>query len=480
MNYKMILQVASKVLMAEAALLTLPLLVSFGYQDGMVAAFLYSMGILFLGGVILAGIRVKNEVIYAKDGFLMVALAWILISLFGALPFWFSGFFPSFIDCLFETVSGFTTTGASILPAVEHLPPSILFWRCFIHWIGGMGVLVFILSIVPFAEERSIHVIRAEMPGPTVGKLVPKVKNTAKILYGIYFLLTVIEVVILFSAGMPFFDSVVNAMSTAGTGGFAVKNLSIGGYDNLFFVAVIGVFMMLFAVNFNLFYFALTGNWRQIWKNEELRWYLFIILFSSVCITISVLGYFPGVKEAFWHSYFQVCSIMSSTGFSTTDYNVWPPFAKTILFLLMMIGACGGSTGGGIKVSRFIILVKKVNLEIMRLIHPRVVTVVKLDGKPLKGETVHGVTTFFVCYMLLAFVGVFLISLNGFDFETNLSAVVACLSNIGPGFGVVGPMGNFSAFSGFSKLLLSFFMLLGRLEIFPILLLVLPVFYRKK
>ena len=480
MNYKMILRVTSNVLKMEAVLLLLPLLVSFWYQDGMEHAFLYSAGILLLGGIGLSWVKVKTEIIYAKDGFLMVALAWILISFFGALPFWFSGFFSSFIDCLFEAVSGFTTTGASILPAVEHLPPSILFWRCFTHWIGGMGVLIFILSVLPFAEERSIHVIRAEMPGPTVGKLVPKVKNTAKILYGIYFLMTIIEMLILLAGGMPLFDSVVNAMSTAGTGGFAIKNLSIGGYDNLFFVGVIAVFMMLFAMNFNLYYFLLTGNWRQIWKNEELRWYLLIVFFSSVCITFAVLPDFSGVKEAFWHSYFQVCSIISSTGFCTVDYNLWPPFAKTILLLLMIIGACGGSTGGGIKVSRFVILVKKVGQEIMRLIHPRLVSVVKMDGKPLKEETIHGVTNFFVCYMLLIFMGVFLISLNGFDLETNISAVVACLGNIGPGFGVVGPMGNFSAFSGASKLLLSFYMLLGRLEIFPILLLVLPVFYRRK
>lgn len=481
MNYKMILWVASRALRVEAILLLVPLLLTFWYQDGMTMAFLYSIGVLLIGSSLFSWIKVKDQTIYAKDGFMMVSLAWILISFFGALPFWFSGMFPSFIDCLFESVSGFTTTGASILNTVEQLPPSILFWRCFAHWIGGMGVLVFMLSVTPFAKDRSIHVMRAEMTGPDVGKIVPKIRNTTKILYSIYFGMTLLEAVILFAGGMPLFDSVVNAMSTAGTGGFSIKNLSIGGYgDNLFFIGVIGLFMMLFAINFNLYYFLLVGNWKQLWKNEELRWYLLIVLIATGFVTLSVLPYFNTGAEALAHSYFQVCSVMSSTGFSTTDYNLWTPFAKTVLFLVMVIGACGGSTGGGIKVSRFIILMKKTGAEIMRLIHPRVVSVVKLNGKPVEEETIHGVNTFFTCYMLLLFLGLLLISANGFDFETNISAVAACLGNVGPGFGMVGPMGSFADFSGWSKLLLSFYMLLGRLEIFPILLLVLPMLYRKK
>lgn len=481
MNYKMIFWVASRALRLEAMLLLVPLAIALFYGDGMAGTFLKSVAVLAVGSGLLSWIKVKDQTIYAKDGFMTVALAWILISFFGALPFWFSGAFPSFIDCLFEAVSGFTTTGASILTAVEQLPPSILFWRCFIHWIGGMGVLVFMLSMVSLSGGRSIHLIRAEMTGPDVGKIVPKMKNTAKILYSIYLGMTLLETVILTAGGMPLFDSVVHAMSTAGTGGFSIKNLSIGGYgDNYFFITVIGVFMMLFAINFNLYYFLLVGQWRQIWKNEELRWFLLIIGFATLCITVDVVGLFPGWQEAAAHSYFQVTSVMSSTGFSTTDYNLWPTFAKTVLFLLMLIGACGGSTGGGIKVSRFIILMKKTMAEILRLIHPRAVSVIKLNGKPVERETIHGVNTFFTCYMLLIFVGVFFISLNGFDFETNLSAVIACLGNVGPGFGMVGPMGNFAAFSGGSKLLLSFYMLLGRLEIFPILLLVLPMFYRKK
>lgn len=481
MNYKMIFWVASRALRLEAVLLLVPLVIALAYQDGMTAAFLESIAVLLIGSSLFSWIKVKDQTIYAKDGFMTVALAWILISFFGALPFWFSGTFPSFIDCLFEAVSGFTTTGASILPTVEQLPPSILFWRCFIHWIGGMGVLVFMLSMVSLAEGRSIHLIRAEMTGPDVGKIVPKMKNTAKILYAIYLGMTVVEIGLLVAGGMPFFDSVVHAMSTAGTGGFSMKNLSIGSYgDNYYLITVIGIFMMLFAMNFNLYYFLLVGQWKQIWKNEEMRWFLLIIGFATVCITVDVAGLFPGWQEALAHSYFQVCSIISSTGFSTTDYNQWPTFAKTVLFLLMIIGACGGSTGGGIKVSRFIILMKKTAVEIMRLIHPRVVNVIKLNGKPVERETIHGVNTFFTCYMLLIFVGVFFISLNGFDFETNLSAVIACLGNVGPGFGVVGPIGSFAEFSGASKLLLSFYMLLGRLEIFPILLLVLPMFYRKK
>ncbi len=481
MNYKMIFWVASQALRLEAVLLMVPLAIALLYQDGMTMTFLKSIAVLLIGSSLFSWIKVKDQTIYAKDGFMTVALAWILISFFGALPFWFSGTFPSFIDCLFEAVSGFTTTGASILPAVEQLPPSILFWRCFIHWIGGMGVLVFMLSMMSIAEGRSIHLIRAEMPGPDVGKIVPKMKNTAKILYSIYLGMTVIEVILLLAGGMPLFDSVVHAMSTASTGGFSIKNLSIGGYgDNYFFITIISIFMMLFAINFNLYYFLLVGQWKQIWKNEELRWFLLIIAFATVCITVDVLDLFPGWKEALAHSYFQVCSMMSSTGFSSTDYNQWSAFAKTVLLLLMLIGACGGSTGGGIKVSRFIILIKKTMAEIMRLIHPRVVNVIKLNGKPLERETIHGVTTFFTCYILLILVGVFFISLNGFDFETNISAVIACLGNIGPGVGLVGPMGNFSQFSGASKLLLSFYMLLGRLEIFPILLLVLPMFYRKK
>ena len=425
-------------------------------------------------------IRPRSRSMFAREGFIIVSFSWILVSLAGALPFVFSGAIPNYVDALFETVSGFTTTGASILQNVEVLPRGLLFWRSFTHWIGGMGVLVFIMAVLPMAGERSMHVMRAEVPGPSVGKLVPRARHTAILLYSMYLALTIIEVLFLLAGGMPLFDSLVNSFATAGTGGFSIKNASIGFYNSAYVDIVVTVFMLLFGINFNLYFFLLTRDFRQIFKNEELRVYLCVALGSMLLITFNIMPEAGNFASAFRQASFQVSSVMTTTGFSTTDFNLWPQFSRTILFLLMILGACGGSTGGGLKVSRAIILVKRFVRDLVKQVHPRAVGSVRLDGRRVEDKTLHDVGIFFIAYMLIIGFMTLLVSLDGFSLETNLSAVVSCISNIGPGLDIVGPMGNFSGFSMLSKLLLSLTMLLGRLEIFPLLLSLTPILYRKK
>ena len=377
-------------------------------------------------------------------------------------------------------MSGFTTTGASILTDVESLPRGLLFWRSFTHWIGGMGVLVFIMAVLPLANDRSMHVMRAEVPGPAVGKMVPRARDTAMWLYGIYLGLTLLEVVFLLAGGMPLFDSLVNTFGTAGTGGFAIKNASIGFYNSAYVDGVITVFMLLFGINFNLYFLLLMRDFKQVLKSEELRVYLGVALTAMLLIALNILPQYGGFGVAFRYSAFQVSSIMTTTGFATADYTLWPTFSQTILFLLMILGACGGSTGGGLKVSRAIILVKSLGREVVRLVHPRAVSTVRLDGKRVEAQTVRDVGVFFIAYMFIIAVMTLLISLDGFGFATTFSAVTACMGNIGPGLGAVGPMGNFADFSLASKLLLSLTMLLGRLEIFPLVLFFTPVLYEKR
>lgn len=480
MNYHMMAYILGNILRVEGLFLFAPALLAVYYRERKALfAFLLTIGISMLIGTIFVKAEPKNKKIYGREGFVIVALAWIIMSVFGAMPFYFSGAIPSPVNCFFETVSGFTTTGASILKKIEGLPMSILFWRSFTHWIGGMGILVFMLAVMPAVDERSMHLMRAEAPGPVVSKLVPKVKSTAKLLYSIYIVLTLLEIVMLFAGGMPLFDSIVNSFSTAGTGGFAIKNASIAAYERPYFEYVITIFMLLFSVNFNIYYLFLIKNVKNIFKSEELRYYLFIILGSIGIITANILSLYPSLESAFRHAAFQVLSVISTTGFATANYDVWPELSKTLLVILIIIGACGGSTGGGIKVSRLIILLKMAGREIRHIVHPRSVNIIKLDDHKVDEEVIRGVSGFIIVYLFITLASFLLISINNFDFTTSITAVLTCIGNVGPGLAMVGPVENYSFFSDFSKLVLCFDMLLGRLEIFPMLMLFAPSVWRR-
>ena len=480
MNGLMVLNILCLILRVEAALLVPSMLIGISDGDGTWIPFAVTIGILLACSLATLIFKPKSRIIYARDGFVIVALAWLLMSFFGAMPACFSGAIPSFTDSFFETVSGFTTTGASILTEIETLPRSVLFWRSFTHFIGGMGVLVFVLSILPLADDRSMHLMRAEVPGPTASKLLPKLKDTARILYALYVLLSIMECVLLLVGGMPLFDSIVNTFATAGTGGFAIKNASIAAYDSPYLQWVITIFMILFGVNFNLYFLLILKQFKSALKSEELKWYLCIIGISILLITFDIRD----IEGA--HSLrlaaFQVGSIISTTGFATADFDKWPILSRMILVILMFLGSCAGSTGGGIKTSRFIILVKSTACEIHRMLHPRAVTSIKLEGKPVAPDTLRSVQAFLSTYMLLMGLSMLLLSLDGFDFATTTTAVISCFNNIGPGLAMVGPTGNFSEFSIFSKLILSLDMLLGRLEIFPMMVLfALPsAYWRRK
>lgn len=469
------------VLNIEAFLMLLPCATAVVYQDHTGIYFLIVMIMCWFLGWLAVHRKPKNTVFYAREGFVTVALSWVLLSFFGALPFWISGEIPSLADAVFETISGFTTTGASILNNVEGLSQSMLMWRSFTHWVGGMGVLVFLLAILPLAGGGySMHIMRAESPGPSVGKLVPKVKATAKLLYLIYFSMTVIEVILLLAGKMPLFDALTTGFGTAGTGGFGIKNNSIAFYDSYYLQGVITIFMILFGINFNVYYLFLFKRPKEALKSEEARTYLGIILVSTLLIAWNVRSFFPTLFDAFHHAAFQVASIITTTGFSTVDFDVWPQFSKTILIWLMFIGACAGSTGGGMKVSRFIIWIKETLKELASLIHPRSVKVMKLEGKPIEHNIVRSANAYFIVYILIFSSSVLLVSLDEFDFNTTFTAVAATFNNIGPGMGGVGPASNFSEFSVMSKLVLMFDMLAGRLEIFPMLLLFSPGTWRKQ
>ena len=478
MNYRMIGYLLGIILLIETVLLCLPMMVALLYGESPFP-FLITIGILVLTALLPVLFRPKNTRIYAKEGFVVVASAWILMSLFGALPFVFSGAIPNFIDAVFETVSGFTTTGASILTAVEGLPYGILFWRSFTHWVGGMGVLVFMLAILPADNGRAMHLLRAEVPGPIKDKLVPKMRQTALILYGIYVCLTVVLVIALLLAKMPFYDALVNAFATAGTGGFSVKNASIGAYNNPAAEWIIGIFMIIFGVNFNVYFLLLVKRAKDIIKNEELRVYLIIVALATVAITLNTLSYFPTASETVRTAFFQVATIISTTGFATADFNLWPTLSKSILLLLMIVGASAGSTAGGLKVSRVILIFKNVFRNIKQVVCPRSVNVVRQDGEVVSEHTLHATANYLSIYFIIVVLSTVLLSIDGFDIETNLSAVLACVNNIGPGMSVVGPAGNFAGFSYFSKILLTFTMLAGRLELLPILILFSPTLWKK-
>ncbi len=478
MNKKMVLFILGRILVVEGVLMVPAMTVGLIYRERAALSFIAPIVALVLLGLALSFKRPKNREIYSRDGLFIVACAWVAMSLFGALPFYISGYFDSFIDCFFEVVSGFTTTGASILPEPGILPHSILFWRSFTHWVGGMGVLVFVMAILPLSDERALHLMRAEAPGPVVGKLVPKMKDTAKILYGIYIALTVMLIILFLCGGMPLFDALCNSFATAGTGGFATSSAGLGAYNSAYIEMVTAVFMLLFGINFNLYYLILLGHVKEVLKSEELRWYLAIVGLSTAVITFNILNTFG--KSSFRYAFFQVSAIITTTGFATADFNLFPELSKTILVLLMFVGACAGSTGGGFKISRLLILLKSFRKEIRKLLHPRSVTPIKLEGKPIDSTVSHGAMSYFMMYILIMMMSVLLISVDNFDFTTNSTAVISCFNNIGPGLGAVGPMGNYSAYSGFSKIILSFDMLFGRLEILPMLVLFHPKSWARK
>lgn len=482
MNYEMVVYVLLNIAKIEGVLMMIPGIVSLIYGEYNTAKVILTIAILLAAfGFIFTLKKPRRLDIFAKDGLFIVGIAWITFSLLGALPFYFTGSINSYVNAVFETVSGFTTTGSTILTDIESLPNGILFWRSFTHWIGGMGVLVFVLAIIPLAGSRSMNIMKAEVPGPTVDKLVPKTKQTAKILYFIYVGLTILQVIFLVAGKMPLFDSILTSFSTAGTGGFSNKNNSIAYYDSAYVDGVVTVFMILFGINFNLFYLALLKKFKRIFKSEELRTYIAIIAVSTLLITFNIRGIYPSFLKAFRYASFQVATIITTTGFMTADFNVWPMFSKAILLLLMIVGACAGSTGGGLKVSRVLIMVKHIKCEIKRLLHPRAMVSVKIDKKTVETSVISSVLAYLLVYFSLIVISFLLISINEFDFETSLTSVITCINNVGPGLGaIVGPTGNFSSFSDFSKIILCFDMLLGRLEIFPILLLFSPRMYKRR
>ena len=479
MNNRMIAYIIGRILLTEAALLVLPLLVTVLYGESPVP-FLIPILLLALCGGAMGWKKPKSTALYARDGLAVVALAWICMSLFGALPFVLSGDIPNYVDAFFETVSGFTTTGSSILTEIEPLSRGGLFLRSFTHWVGGMGVLVFVMAILPMNDGHGMHLMRAEVPGPTVGNLVSRMSDTAKILYSIYLVMTVVEIVLLLAGGMPLYDAAIHAFGTAGTGGFSCRNLSVGAYDSVYFDVVIGVFMLLFGVNFNLYYFLLIRRFRDVLHSEELRAYLLIVAASVLAIAVNISHLYQSFAASLRYAFFQVSSIITTTGYATADFNAWPAFSKAILVILMFVGACAGSTGGGMKVARIVILAKTSVCDMRKMLHPNAVATVRFEGKPIGEKNIRSVHLFLTVYLIVFTISCLLLSLEEMDLVTTFTAVAACMNNIGPGLEVVGPMGNFAAFSPWAKVLLSFDMLVGRLEIFPMLLLFAPSIWKRK
>ncbi len=478
MNYKIIAYTLGWVLNIESAFLLLPLLCSFIYNDGCAPAYIIGIVLCLAAGILLTVKKPVNKAMYSEEGFITVALSWIALSLFGCVPFLVSGYIPNFADAFFETVSGFTTTGASILNDVEALPESLLMWRSVTHWMGGMGVLVFLVAIVPLSGGGNVHLIRAESTGPSVSKLVPKVKSTAKILYLLYIGFTLLELILLLFGGMTFFEALNTSFATAGTGGFGIYNSSIAGFSP-YIQYVVAVFMIIFGVDFSVYYLLIIKRMGKALLSLEFRTYIAIIASAILLIGINCRHLYGTVEETFRYSAFQVASLISSTGYVTMDFDLWPSFSKTILVLLMFIGACAGSTGGGIKVSRVIILIKSIGKEIKIATHPRLMHRISMNGKTIEHETVRSVSVFVLAYIVIFAFVLLVISLDGFDFTTNFTAVTTTINNMGPGLAGVGPTRNFSEFSALSKLVFSINMLIGRLEIFPMLVLLTPKAIRK-
>ncbi len=479
MNGRMIARILGTVLLLLAAFLLLPLLVGLIYGES-VRGFAVTIALsAALGLVLLLCFKPTSTVIYAREGFAAVGLAWIVMSLAGALPLVLSGDIPSYIDAVFEVTSGFTTTGASVLPDVEALSRSGQFWRIFTHWLGGMGVLVFLMAVMPLAGDRSMHIMRAEVPGPTVGKLVPRARKTAIILYLIYLGLTLSETVMLLFGGLSFYEALLHAFASAGTGGFSTRAASIGAFDSAYIEGVIGVFLILFGTNFNLYYLVLIGRAKDALKSEELHWYWGILIASMAAITIGIRPIYGSLGTSFRHAFFNVTTIISTAGFGTEDFTKWPGYIQTLLVVLMFIGGCAGSTGGGLKLSRVMLLVKNAAADVKKMVRPRSVNRVSLDGQSVSRETSSAVYTYFALYMLILLGCTFLVSFDGYDFATNFTAAISCMSNIGPGLSLIGPKGSFAIFSNLSKIVMSVTMLCGRLEIYAILILFLPSTWRK-
>ena len=477
MNTSIIRYILGHVLRIEALLLLLPCLIAVYFHESQGWYYLFTAALCVVLGMLMTWKKPKSSIFYLKEGCIATAMSWIFLSVFGCLPFCISGEIPSFTNALFETISGFTTTGASILEDVEALSHCALFWRSFTHWIGGMGVLVFLLAIIPMSGGSNINLMRAESPGPSVGKLVPKIGATARILYGIYFGLTLLQLLLLYLNGMLLFDAVTTSIGTAGTGGFGIRGDSIAGYSDTL-QWIVTVFMILFGINFNFYYYLLFRQFRKALGMQEVRAYLLIILASVGFITLNIRHLTGGLFRALTQAAFQVASIITTTGFATTDFNQWPEASKTILVMLMFVGACAGSTGGGIKVSRFLISIQSVLSELHSYIHPKAITTVKMDKKPIDREVVRATNVYFITFLLVFATSVFVISLEGHDLITNFTAVAATINNIGPGLSQVGPAANFNFFSHFSKYVLMFDMLAGRLEFFPLLILLHPTVWK--
>ena len=470
MNFKLVLRITGLTLIIEAAAMLLPMGVALLYGESPIP-FLSAILIILAAAAVPVFLLKPKPDFFAREGFFTVGLIWVLFGVFGALPFWFSRQFGPYIDCFFETISGFTTTGATILTAIEGLPMGLLFWRSFTHWLGGMGVLILTAALLPFLGISSNFLIRAESPGPVKSKLVPRASQSSKILYGIYLALTVMETLLLKLAGMNWYDAVTHAMSTAGTGGFSDRNASVGAFGNPAAEIIITVFMLLFSVNFSIYFLILTGRVRQALKSDELRFFLIMVAVSVAVIAWNIREIYQGVGECVRYAAFQVASIVSTTGFSSANYDLWPEFSKMLLVVLTFIGACAGSTGGGIKCGRILILFRSAQREVRTIIHPRAVSVVRLDGAPVAENVIGTAQCYFIISLFLVFAAAIVVGLDNFSFGTTLTAVITCISNVGPGLEMVGPAGNFSQFSVLSKLVLSFMMILGRLEMYPILVL---------
>jgi len=480
MNYPIILQILGKVLRITGLLMLIPAGLSVCYQDGCAAALGgVALGMVLLGSLLVFSFRKASKTLYAREGFLIVALAWFGISVCGALPFVITGEIPNFIDAFFETVSGFTTTGSTLLTDIESMSKSLLFWRSFTHWIGGMGVLVFVMAVVPLAGNRAMHLLRAEAPGPVVEKMVPKARTNALLLYAIYIGITLLEILFLLPSGMPLYDCFITTFGTVGTGGYSNLSASIAGYNSPYVEGVVTAFMFLCGINFSVLYAAVLRRNFKAWKSEELRWYILILAVSVLIITVNILPIYPKVTTAFRYAVFQAVSVNTTTGYATADFNRWPELSKMVLLGLMLFGCCAGSTGGGLKTVRVVIAVKGLGREVRRMLHTRSVSILQFEGKPVREETANAIFLYIVFYVAILAVSTFLIAVDGFDFTSNFTAVLATLSNIGPGLNMVGPAGSFADYSGFSKLVLCLDMLLGRLEIYPLILACMPSTWKR-
>lgn len=479
MNYSIIRYVLGHVFKFASFFMLLPMLVAIYYQEKIGLYFLGCAVATFLIGMLLTSKKPKNKNFFSREGMIVVSLAWVLLSIIGAFPYYLSGCIPNFTNALFETVSGFTTTGASILNEIEVLPHCMMFWRCFTNWIGGMGVLVFIMAILPYLGASNLYLMRAESTGPSVGKLVPKMQKTAFLLYSMYIGLTIVEIVLLLLGGMPVFDAVCDSFATAGTGGFAVRTDSIASY-NTYIQVVITIFMFLFGINFKFYFLILTRKLKDAFQLEEVKWYVIIYAAVVILITLDITTDVSNLAISLRDSAFQVSSIMTTTGFATADYTQWSGFSQTLLVLVMCVGACAGSTGGGIKVSRVLIYIKSIKKELEYQLHPRSVRMIKIDDKTIEHDVLRSTKAFLIIYIVVGVVSLLIISLDQFDLVTNFTAVIATLNNIGPGLGMVGPNGNFLAFSDLSKFVMMFDMLAGRLEVIPMILLFTPGTWKRQ